>query len=607
MFPQSEREALEACVAAVRALAGPEGLAQLRAIEHLYSAALHCVPWGQKRWLTGDRRLASISNDLGAVVDLVRHGRLPVKATAAVLLEVFEQLRTVLDLPYEENQYDDVGVEVDLLRAKLRALEARKSKPAKPPRLPDWTEALSRTTTLRDYERYRLGENLRQRRPLWILRMPLYDQPVEARMDQIRAAVEVITTFQRDVPNRLGEHLFCLIAADDAHAQLGPLLEPGADLSAPEAVVLPDRRADELAWLRSCWAPVVSDHEALARLHETLAARDSPVVEPWREVGRVAIVLADLPELEVEARNRVHQNTVMDLAVAPSGLAASVDFSGRWSAWAQKDLREQFCGDFGRETRAISLSDDGARIAALVNLGASATYSYDAFIVELREGKPRHCPGDRVERIRWDPRGDFLVLGSALGYSIHTAAGELIFADATPKGLGATCFVRVPPRGQLFCIRSNVLGGVELGTDRALSCIDLAPFDLTGHAHWRPAGLDVRETGDLVALGPGNNSVFVLELATGRPLLHLVIEGVQIVDMKLAFDASGRYLLMSAMHIMGQQVTHLIYDGRRGAIVGKLTTEKGHFAHHARVVMSSDRSRVFAADGNAIMVARLPD
>jgi hypothetical protein len=30
------------------------------------------------------------------------------------------------------------------------------------------------------------------------------------------------------------------------------------------------------------------------------------------------------------------------------------------------------------------------------------------------------------------------------------------------------------------------------------------------------------------------------------------------------------------------------------------------FAHHARVVMACDRTRVFAADGDAIVVARLP-
>jgi hypothetical protein len=598
MVARSERETLEACVAAVRAVAALEGLAQIRAIEHLFGLVIWCRQFGFERWgPNDDRRLLTLSHPLEDVVGLLRFGRLAADTTAAVLLELFEGLIPMLDEPYVKDE-SDVGL--NLLLDRLVALEARASEPAEPPTLPDWVAGLERTIRLQKYERYRLEENLRQGRPLCILRLPF--DPGFGQLAPIREAVEVITTFHRDVPDQRGEHLFVLIAADDAHAQLGPLLEPGADISAPEAVVVPARRTDELAWLRSCWAPVISDHEALARLHEILATSDSPIVEPWREVGRVEIVLAEQPELEVDAR-RGHHNTVMDLAVAPSGLAASIDFSGCWSVWAQTDLREQFSGDFRHEGRAISLSDDGARIAMLVNLGASAMYCYDAFIVELREGNPRHCPGRGIQRIRWDARGEFLVLGSMVGYSIHAATGELICADTSPKGLSATCFTRVPPHGELRCIRRNVLGGVELGTSRALPCLDLAPFYPEDHAHWRPASLDVRETGDLVALGPCDNSVFVLELATGRPLLHLVIEDVQIVGMKLAFDASGRYLLMSATHIGGNQVTHLIYDGRRGAIVGKLTTEEGTFAHHARVVMSCDRRRVFAADGSAIVVA----
>jgi hypothetical protein len=298
----------------------------------------------------------------------------------------------------------------------------------------------------------------------------------------------------------------------------------------------------------------------------------------------------------------LHRDTVMDLAVAPSGLGASIDFSGRWSVWTQARLREQIHGDFGHEARAISLSDDGARIAALLNLGKSALYNYDAFIVDLGEGEVRRCAGESVKRLRWSPRGEFLMVGNMVGYRIHDAAGALICADESPKGLSATCFVR----GELRCIRRNVLGGVELGTGRALPCLDLAILDPGDRAHYGQAGLDVREAGDLAALGPGGNALFVLELASGRPIVNLVFEGVQIVDMKLAFDTSGRYLLMSATHIRGTQVTHLVYDGCRGAVIGRLTTAEGTFHHHARVVMSSDCKRLFAADGDKIIVARLP-
>jgi hypothetical protein len=145
------------------------------------------------------------------------------------------------------------------------------------------------------------------------------------------------------------------------------------------------------------------------------------------------------------------------------------------------------------------------------------------------------------------------VLSNALGYRIHDSVGELICADASPKGLS-------PP----------ALSGCR----HAARC---AAFVATCSA-----------------------------LATGRPLVNLVLEGVQIVGMKLAFDASGRYLLMSATHIMGHRVTHLIYDGCRGVVVGGLTAAEGSFARHARVVMGCDRRRVFAANGSAIVVARLP-
>src|SRR5690606_21666181 len=120
---------------------------------------------------------------------------------------------------------------------------------------------------------------------------------------------------------------------------------------------------------------------------------------------------------------------------------------------------------------------------------------------------------------------------------------------------------------------------------------------------WYSPGFDVRCAGDLVALGP-RGAVFVLESASGRPLVHLVLEGVSIVDTRLAFDASGRYLLISVTHIQAQQVTHLVYDGVRGEFVGELTTAPRMFGHHARVVMASDRERVFAADGTTIVVAR---
>ena len=361
-------------------------------------------------------------------------------------------------------------------------------------------------------------------------------------------------------------------------------------------------RADELAWLRSCWAPRIAGIHPLARFYERVAAVSRPVAEPWHEVESLAVVLDEQPELEVEARLSLHRNNVMDLAVAPSGRAASIDFSGVWSVWLQTELREQVRGGFGREARAITLSDDGMRMAALVNLGPSALYNYDAFIVPLdgdgRDAIP--CPGEPVERIRWED--EFLVLGNMLGYRIHDAAGQLICVDASPKGLSATCFVR----GDFHCIRRNVLGGVQVGTDHVLPCLDLAALGFDVQTHFRAASLDVRKAGDLVALGPCNKQVFVLELPSGRPLVKLVLEGVPIVNMKLAFDESGRYLLMSATHIRGQQVSHLIYDGRRGAIVGRLTTSEGIFHHHARIVMSSDRSRVFAVDGDAIVVARVP-
>lgn len=363
-----------------------------------------------------------------------------------------------------------------------------------------------------------------------------------------------------------------------------------------------ERDPDELEWLRGCWAPTIRDAGGLARLREAIAARPAAVVEPWREVGRMTVALAEVPALAVEARLSLHRDTVMDLAVAPSGHAASVDFSGRWSLWSQANLRERARGDFGREARAISLADDGARLAALVNLGPSAIYQYDAFIVALDGRDPIRCPGRAVERLRWE--GEFLALGSVLGYRVHHASGAPICADESPKGLSATCFVCAPPRGELRCIRRNVLGGVELGTDRPLPCLDLAGLARV-HYHWRQASLDVRSAGDLVALSPMNHDVFVLELGSGRPLVHIVIEGVQIVGMKLAFDASGRYLLMSATHIRGHRVTHLVYDGRLGVVVGQVTTAERMFGAHARVVMGCGRERVFAADGDEIVVARV--
>jgi len=80
---------------------------------------------------------------------------------------------------------------------------------------------------------------------------------------------------------------------------------------------------------------------------------------------------------------------------------------------------------------------------------------YDAFIVRLGGPVTIRCVGDAVERIRWE--GEFLVVGNVLGYRIHDAAGELICVDASPKGLSATCFVPVPPRGVRHCIRRSVL------------------------------------------------------------------------------------------------------------------------------------------------------
>lgn len=364
-----------------------------------------------------------------------------------------------------------------------------------------------------------------------------------------------------------------------------------------------DKRARACEWLSQCWTPEVVDSSALAALHASIAARPAPVAEPWREVGRTTVALSELRELAVEKRLSRHPDTVMDLAVAPSGHAASVDFSGRWSVWDQATLREQARGGFGREARAVALSDDGARLAALVNLGPSAMYNYDAFIVPLAGGATIHCRGDAVERIRW--QDDFLVLGNVIGYRVHRATGELVCVDASPKGLAATCFVPAAPHGQLRCVRRGVLGGVELGTDRALACRDLLPLSPADH-HWYSPGFDVRAAGDLVALGPRNDAVYVLEPGSGRPLVHLALAGVSIVDTKLAFDASGRYLLISVTHIRAQQVTHLVYDGVRGVVVGKLTTEEQMFAHHARVVMAGDRERVFAADGKTIVVARLP-
>ncbi|MEZ4453020.1 MAG: hypothetical protein R3B09_26405 [Nannocystaceae bacterium] len=358
---------------------------------------------------------------------------------------------------------------------------------------------------------------------------------------------------------------------------------------------------NELEWLRDCWDPTVHDVRGLARLQAAIAARPVPVVEPWREVGRATVTLAELPALAVEARLSMHRSTVMDLAVGPSGDAASVDFSGRWSVWDQASLRERARGDLRREARAISLSEDGARIAALVNLGESARYNYDAFIVALDGEDGIHCRGRAVERVRWE--GEFLALGGALGYRVHHASGALVCGDESPKGLSAACFVDAPPRGLLRCVRRGVLGGVELGTRRALPCLDLAPLARARY-HWRQAGFDVRSAGDLVALSPSSRDVFVLELERGRPIVHLALEGVEVVDMKLAFDASGRSLLLSATHLGGQQVTHLVYVGSRGAVVGALTTSERMFGHHARAVMAYDHRRVFAADGDTIVAAR---
>jgi hypothetical protein len=141
--------------------------------------------------------------------------------------------------------------------------------------------------------------------------VPLDDEQVAARLDQIRTRVELITIFRRDTPSGLrGGYLFALIAADDAHAQLGPLLESGVEISTPESAVFPDRRDDELAWLRNCWAPEIRDAEALARLHEVLAASPEPVAEPWREVGRVTVAIAELRKLEVETRIRLSPGRV---------------------------------------------------------------------------------------------------------------------------------------------------------------------------------------------------------------------------------------------------------------------------------------------------------
>lgn len=364
-----------------------------------------------------------------------------------------------------------------------------------------------------------------------------------------------------------------------------------------------DPPPEDFDWLRDGWAPTIHDASGLARLHEVVAARPAPAASPWREVGRVAVALADQPALAVEARLKMHRDTVMDLDVGPSGDAASVDFSGRWSVWCPTSLRPRARGDFGREARAIRLADDGARIAALVNLGPSALYNYDAFIAAVDGDAVVHCHGRSVERLCWE--GEFLVLGSVLGYRVQHESGAPICVDEAPRGLSATCFVGVPPHGHLRCIRRDVLGGVEIGTRDALPCVDVAGLS-RGNGHWRHTSLDVRGAGDLVALAPRRREVFVLELGSGRTIVELELQGPPIVDMKVAFDASGRYLLLSATHIRGQVVTHLVYDGSRGAVVGALTTTERMFGHHARVVIASAAERVLAADGDTIVVARVP-
>ena len=365
-----------------------------------------------------------------------------------------------------------------------------------------------------------------------------------------------------------------------------------------------DQRRAQLERLSTCWAPSIDDENALPRLRAA-PPKGASASRPWRRVKSLRLSLDALPTLQVWRRVELHDNTVMDLWASPCGDIASVDYDGRWCVWSQSRLRERARGELGHEARSIRLSDDGARVAAMINEGPSALYRYNAVLLELDHPRPIRCPGDAVERIDWHHGGELLVVSGPLGYRVFNTAGARVCSDESPRGLSATCLRR--GTHELYCVRRDVLGGVELASARALPTTDLSHLCPGRPNHWGARSLDAHASG-LLCLAPGDAEVTVLDARTRERavIVQLRLEGVRVVNMKVAFDASGRFLLLSATHIGGLRVTHLVYDGLRGELAGALTTSESAFGHHARVVLGRHGRRVFAADGRSILVAQLP-
>ena len=105
--------------------------------------------------------------------------------------------------------------------------------------------------------------------------------------------------------------------------------------------------------------------------------------------------------------------------------------------------------------------------------------------------------------------------------------------------------------------------------------------------------------------GTFDGSIIVWELVSHSVVARIRVTGPQIVATKASFSPDGTRLAVSADHVRREadRVSHFVYDGRAGAIVGGLTTTRDGYGHHARSIFSSDGGVLYINDGAKLIEA----
>ncbi|MFT5460252.1 MAG: hypothetical protein ACI9K2_006769 [Myxococcota bacterium] len=73
------------------------------------------------------------------------------------------------------------------------------------------------------------------------------------------------------------------------------------------------------------------------------------------------------------------------------------------------------------------------------------------------------------------------------------------------------------------------------------------------------------------------------------------------VGVHARFASDGRHMVVSVVHLYAKVVSHLVWDGLAGRLVGAVHTRARMFGHHARAELLPD-GRLVWADGAVVRV-----